>query len=274
MPQTIVGDAYDSDVRFSGKLLSMTLNVQIWKGKNTMSGEFPGVVALKNGDRLTCTGTVIGEDAILTARHCVCKDTVTRFYAEHEQGEIIRTVPKADCQSGTSEIDLAIIFVKPLVSLPAARFASSRLMDAGRVTVVGFGRTHQPLSDPEGIQRKAEVVVVSSRCGGSVALSGHAYRDSDYYGCIYDYEFVAKGAGDDDRPADTCKGDSGGPAFAFDRGRSYLTGVTSRPAKASDIVPSHIVRPQGRCGDGGIYVRMDETRLAWVKEQVGPIAAE
>jgi hypothetical protein len=40
-------------------------------GVTTKSGEYPQVAALKIGDSIFCSGTVVGRNAILTAAHCV-----------------------------------------------------------------------------------------------------------------------------------------------------------------------------------------------------------
>ncbi len=49
---------------------------------------------------------------------------------------------------------------------------------------------------------------------------------------------------------DSCNGDSGGPAYVYQRGRWLLAGATSRATRSA-------VRP---CGDGGIYTTVDAYR--------------
>jgi secreted trypsin-like serine protease len=46
---------------------------------------------------------------------------------------------------------------------------------------------------------------------------------------------------------DTCDGDSGGPVFEWDGTDWRIVAVTSRP----------IACARRRCGDGGVYVRVD-----------------
>jgi secreted trypsin-like serine protease len=56
---------------------------------------------------------------------------------------------------------------------------------------------------------------------------------------------------------DSCKGDSGGPAYVFVDNSYKLAGTTSRATdEAMDV-----------CGDGGVYVRADGL-AAWIEEAV------
>jgi secreted trypsin-like serine protease len=64
------------------------------------------------------------------------------------------------------------------------------------------------------------------------------------FGARPSIEFVA-GAPFLDR--DSCKGDSGGPAYVAVKGGWAIAGATSRATRQSDVRV---------CGDGGIYTRL------------------
>jgi secreted trypsin-like serine protease len=68
------------------------------------------------------------------------------------------------------------------------------------------------------------------------------------------------------REKDTCRGDSGGPAFAVieEEGRlTYvLVGITSRA-----------VDPSGSCGPGGIYTLLTPQLVDWMRLEGVPIHA-
>jgi secreted trypsin-like serine protease len=79
-----------------------------------------------------------------------------------------------------------------------------------------------------------------------------ARRQADY-GCDPAHEMViSRTAG-----RDTCDGDSGGPVFERIDGGWRLLAITSRPVAFSAV----------RCGDGGVYVRVDSLR-SWIDEQL------
>ena len=140
--------------------------------------------------------------------------------------------------------DLTILVLETdvinVVPAPIARSEDCDKMEFVRIT--GFGTTNLGGTVGFGTKRVADVVVVSP--------DGIKY-DGQSYGADAGLEFVAE-----DLHADTCKGDSGGPAYLKNSNGTWsLAGATSRATKNSTMP----------CGDGGIYVRVDKY-IPWVKE--------
>jgi V8-like Glu-specific endopeptidase len=180
---------------------------------------------------VTCTGTLIAEDLVLTAHHCVVerdadgnvqsKDkapealTIELGGDDLPWGEVqVRAVVSPDCGYVSGEGDIAILVLsRKLVGVPtlAARIEAEPKLNE-RVYPIGFGRcalSHGPIHRIE-------------RSGGPVAR----VRGGD---------FIAV--------ASVCPGDSGGPAFAPDS--NEVVGVVSASVMDGDdatAAPSIFVR--------------------------------
>lgn len=151
---------------------------------------------------VTCTGTLIAEDLVLTAHHCVAArdargrilhedvapaDLAIELGGDHlPWGEVrVRAIVSPDCGWASGEGDLAIlVLTRKLIGLTpfAVRLDGEPERGEG-IRPVGFGRC--ALSS-DGIQR-------TTREGGVI-------------GTVRPRQFVA--------PASICPGDSGGPAIS------------------------------------------------------------
>jgi V8-like Glu-specific endopeptidase len=172
------------------------------------------------GPSMTCTGTVIEDDLILTAHHCLVERGAHGEYSkkllEPSQikielggdyfawGEVTtRSIVAPPCGEGGGAGDLAVIVLsRKLVGLSTmtARLESPPKMGE-EVNPVGFGRC---ALSPDGIRRK-------ERSGGSIrALTGETMH----------------------LDAAVCPGDSGGPVFA--KGTREIVGVVSLSAMDHD----------------------------------------
>src|SRR5262249_43113781 len=111
--------------------------------------------------------------------------------------------------------------------------------------VAGFGTTNPAGTEGYGVKRHARVPIMS--------LSSASPEDRQNYGSRAGIELVAGHLG---LRRDSCKGDSGGPLYIADpNGNGYfLLGATSRGT----------INAQRTCGDGGIYVRVDQF-LDWIR---------
>lgn len=168
---------------------------------------------------VSCTGTLIAEDLVLTAHHCVSeRDAEGRAlpYDVDAQrvsvelggdylpwGEVgVRAVVSPDCGYRMGHGDIALLVLsRKLVGIPTATVSLDAPPARGEgVIPVGFGRCS---TSPDGIRRVV-------RAGGPV--------DS-----VQDSQFVG--------PAAICPGDSGAPTF---NGRDEVVGVVSASVMDGD----------------------------------------
>jgi secreted trypsin-like serine protease len=175
-------------------------------------GDADYVVRVVAGD-VTCSGTLIQEDQVLTAHHCVAERNrygeAMRSDVEPDRilvelggdylpwGEVgVRAVVAPPCGYSAGDGDIAVLVLeRRLVGIATLALRLDRAPQLGEtVEPVGFGRC--PLS-ADGIRRRA-------RLGGAVAtVKAGRFR----------------------LPASICPGDSGGPAISR---RGELVGVISK----------------------------------------------
>lgn len=217
---------------------------RIWGGQLTAEGEFPDCVAVASPGMFCCTGTLIGPNVVLTAGHCGDGGCASRIYvginSNQPDTKKIYNVKKAVIHEQyspfTLENDLTLLILEKDVEGVAPRpIADTKDIDAAYyVRLVGFGYTELGIF---GVQNKVDVAIASAACDCAECPGK--------YGCHKGKEMVAGGGG-----KDTCNGDSGGPAYIVKDGQLYLAGATSR-ATANSVM---------NCGDGGVYVRVDQYR--------------
>jgi len=223
---------------------------RIFGGKPAKPGEFDACVAVGNDDRYYCSGTLIGKRLVCTAGHCFDEQPSRIFVGNSisnsgreyriKSGGIIRHPAYHRGQSPHNDLTV-LILEEDVDGVSPMKIADSASSDAMKIVrIVGFGNTDKEGSVGYGTKNIADVVVVSP--------DGIRYN-SLKYGADAGLEFVAE-----DRRADSCTGDSGGPAFLEDGDTWKLTGATSRATLAASA----------ECGDGGIYVRMDKY-LPWIQ---------
>lgn len=244
-----------------------------------------------------CSGSLIAKSFVLTARHCVEANETQRRNITHvvfgthanksedSKQKKIKVVGCVDWLNGkvsscqktknTSLNSRDIILVKlkkPSSSIPAKLAKQMWVDEASNLTVVGFGRTEPTLKNPLGtIGQKlfAIVPIVSPRCDGLIS----GITDADRYGCKTGLEIVAGTAGHNTiSNADTCIGDSGGPIYLTKNLENqpsvwpddyFLAGVTSRAITKQGFP---LKRPY--CGDGGVYVRIDDEVISWLTKTI------
>jgi secreted trypsin-like serine protease len=230
------------------------MNTPVIGGSQVPRGRWPDVVAvmMKYG---VCTGTLVAQDVVLTAAHCldglpyeVIVDTIDYGRAG---GERIRIAWARAYPNWQQRFDIAVLVLDQPATFAKPRFVSSacttrKLLEPGRmVDIVGFGlasltlesntRLHQasvPITDP--------TCTLDPACNPNLSPTG---------------EFIAGGHG-----ADSCFGDSGGPVF-IDAGPPFgqaLVGVVSRG----------LALPAAACGNGGVYVRVDKV-ISWIQSVTG-----
>ncbi|MBV9924086.1 MAG: trypsin-like serine protease [Acidobacteria bacterium] len=210
--------------------------------------DFPDCCAVGSDEGFYCTGTLIAPNLVVTARHCT---DVTRVFlkgsdvSKPEQGLIVEVLKEV----AHPEYDIRFLVLKSAVDVKPRRVArGSEVGNPKEALAVGFGTIDTDGEIGYGIKRKVKVPIASVGCSSSA--------DVKKFGCNQGKEVVAGHKG---LLKDSCRGDSGGPLYIKNSQGSYsLLGATSRG----------LGNTQNVCGDGGIYVRVDQF-LDWVHEQTG-----
>jgi hypothetical protein len=197
-------------------------------GKPVPSQQHPGffntVALLKtDGNTVFCTGSIIADDLIVTAKHCLVDKKIsdfTIFFGEThhrlEEGTIIEPLGfgvryPTDWQMFFPSLDIA--WVKLKNKIPAGYKPLPILKDPTLLTsqqsidLVGFGN-HNP---------KIGQVDAGDKLWGLTRFDSFL-NDARYYNILYF-------SGDEGQG--TCHGDSGGPAYAKVKGKWYLIGVAN-----------------------------------------------
>jgi hypothetical protein len=166
----------------------------------------PAVVALLGQD--LCTGTLIHSRVVATSAHCIGGDSpeAVFFGTDVREGgtriDVVERVVHPAWNPDTLVFDVALLLLAEAAEAPPVRL-NDRALDSSDVfadvRLVGFGDTG-PSNDERGVKRQVVSVVTEV---DSTAL---------YYGGT---------------PAQSCFGDSGGPAFLTFGGEEVLAGITS-----------------------------------------------
>jgi hypothetical protein len=222
-------------------------------GKVALPNEYPNCVLISGPDPTDyfCTGVLVSNQLVLTAGHCMDDHTPAHVtFCTNTNDPLARTFgvlgsPErhpsySPAQDYANDVMLLVLDQAVSPNLQPARIAQSSAFVPDKlriVTLVGFGYDDRAASQGFGVKRWGDTAVVSPDCRPPI---------NSVYGGHPDLEFIAG-----DQRVDTCKGDSGGPAFWLDAGGNrLLVGTTSRWTKNHTRT----------CGDGGIYVRADKYR--------------
>ena len=174
-----------------------------------------------------CTASVIGRDTALTAAHCIPRDgshpviifgrTLKDPTAEKRTVSAMRVNPAWDTHRGKvmDQGDIAVVKFdggtpEGYRSIP---IASKDSVHAGEsATLAGYGVSDARRKSGAGVLRKTQVAVENPRAGKSEMILDQSHGHG------------------------ACHGDSGGPAFIKEGGRTVVAGVTNRsyPASAPD----------------------------------------
>ena len=217
---------------------------QVVGGTAVPNGKYPFIVALLNTQfgstpfqQQFCGGTLIDQDSVLTAAHCVfgasaepLRVTVGRTVLDNSNQGKVRAVSSISIHplyipSLDDAFDAAVLKLSnPVSGIAPIKLANANhdsLETPGRlVRVAGWGNTCQQPPPSGGCtsnfpnrMREAQVPIVSD------TTAEQAYGSSVYFPTL----MVAAGS----ENLDTCQGDSGGPLFAKSAGAYRQIGITS-----------------------------------------------
>ena len=200
--------------------------LRIIGGEQAAAGELPDCVAVGSDTGFCCSGTLIGRDLVVTAAHCVRGSCASRVYIgvnsnQPATGRVVKVrkaIPHPDYNPLIDAGDVALLVLDAPGRRPAPE---DRPGPADRRGVLDSGSSASASREfgTFGVQMKVDTIVASGSCGAADA--------QQRYGCNAGREIVAGGNG-----ADSCNGDSGGPAYVRDAdGKLLLAGATSRAAK-------------------------------------------
>ena len=230
---------------------------RIWLGVPARD-VFPSAVALQTAQGALCSGVLIDEATVVTAAHCFCRGDEPQLIvfgpsmnlteAKVVKANTARSKAKAECEA-YADGDVAVVGLAEKSQVSPMKIAGPALIAAAKsVRIVGFGVTEKGTS---GAKLMVDVPIASHTCEGTSERG----TDAGVYGCYPDAEMVAS------TPLtsrDSCNGDSGGGAFVqTTNGDWQLAAVVSRGIQGTSARP---------CGDGGIYARVDGTKVReWLR---------
>jgi hypothetical protein len=257
---TAVSQTVRAEIEDRGKFESAG-QPRIYKGITTIEQRgqdrrdlFRHTIALRGtGSSTICSGVVVAPRTILTAQHCLCDLGLQRggdvivgsSVGNGDRHRIagIRGYARRGCDKAAMVgQDLGLVFIEAPLAEYAEIVPMSALQARPVLWISGFGRTEQNTS---GVKLRARVAVVSPSCTDP--------RDRNWR-CVPGSEAILT---DRERGADSCFGDSGGPALLeVADGRFDVVGIVSRGL------------PGTGCGKGGIYSLITPQFVRWMIEAI------
>lgn len=170
----------------------------------------------------SCTGSLIKEDTVVTAAHCIRNNgrspsaiDVTFHYGQKRDQYTVgvsSAVPMPHYDPALIKDDIALLFLQSSVSEPTIELASTPAPVGAEVTVAGYGCTGDPFNpaepcDPARRLIETELTTVPSDACPDIA--------GPWQFCTYSPYTSAN------------RGDSGGPVIWSDHGEQKLVGVTN-----------------------------------------------
>jgi hypothetical protein len=205
-----------------------TSSIPVASGKfSTTTNAYPGVVMVLVPGGGLCTGAIVSEHAVLTARHCV--DRIGVYTVRSKRGDF-QTTQVARMGNGSvddpNDISL-LVFDESLTGFNDEIYPIADSASVGdAVTVVGFGCNSVETRSGAGVKRMGTNKVASK---------------TDYLVLLTPKTSTSRAIIGDANQAGTCFGDSGGPLFVSRNGKLEIAGVTHAGGSYSAYYVSEFV---------------------------------
>jgi V8-like Glu-specific endopeptidase len=201
-------------------------------------------VALGTRDHWIGSGVFVSENVILTAKHIAALRPVRAWYGPiigpNGDGQELRLNTLRTDYHWNQNVDLGIVVVDQPQDVDDLLLATAEeTTHADQLEVVGYGYTNKNATGTVAQRYSVIMNITANPC---------SVEDEGIYNSKPGIEMIAGG-----QQADTCYGDSGGPALVG----SKLAGIISREVKQVD----------GRCDLGSIFVRTAEQET-WIKQEI------
>ncbi|MCX6102490.1 MAG: trypsin-like serine protease [Proteobacteria bacterium] len=184
---------------YSFQVFGLDFQSRLINGKPVEPGTFEEVIQIRTLDSI-CSATVVGPRVIITAAHCGPNGAISEFKIKgvtyHAKINRSGLYPGKDHDISVGIVDKEIVGIQPAsIGGIAKEGLGITLLGYGCTDVGGHGGS-------DGILRYGETVVTG----------------------FSNYDMVSR------KPngAALCFGDSGGPAFVFERGQHFLIGINSK----------------------------------------------
>ncbi|KAJ2551392.1 hypothetical protein EV175_003710 [Coemansia sp. RSA 1933] len=213
-----------------------SLKPRILGGSDANKSNYPFIVYLQNtAEQTYCGGSIISDDWVLTAAHCIKTASASDINVYIGQAEYnpdpskatsvssITTHPGYDDSSMVNDLSLLKLSSPITTSGNSSTIAvdTSSVGDGVTVTALGWGYTSETSTTASKNLKMADLTTLSqAECGS---------KDTKFTG--NDGARICVAA---DKGNDTCPGDSGGPLIRQVNGSNVLVGVTSFGTAGSD----------------------------------------